>query len=74
MSLISALTLCLPFRRYEFGRLLGACAHPEPFALGRCDLVPDAFCRDLAFELSKAEQCIQCETTHAGGCVEALGH
>jgi len=49
-------------------------AHPEPLFLRRRNLVADALCCDLAFELGKRQQYVQGQASHTGGCVEGLGH
>jgi hypothetical protein len=48
-------------------------SHPHALLLRRCDLVPDAFCRDLPLELGEGQQDIEGEPSHRGGGVELLG-
>lgn len=51
----------------------GPPAHPHSLGLRRGDLVPNAFPRDLAFELSEGQQHVEGESPHRGGGVERLG-
>ena len=42
----------------------GQPAHPEPFLLGGCNLVPDPFGGNLALELGEREQHIERQAAH----------
>jgi hypothetical protein len=46
--------------------------HPHALALGRSDLVADAFAGHLALELREGQQHVQCEPAHAGRRIEVL--
>lgn len=48
-------------------------AHPHAFALAGCDLVADAFARDLTFELREGQQDVQHQPSHGCRRVELLG-
>ena len=48
-------------------------SHPEPFALGGRDLVPDALGSDLPLELGKGQEHVQGQTTDRGRRIELLG-
>lgn len=45
---------------------------PQPLALGGCNLVTNAFRRDLRFKLGEAQQYIQLEPPHAGAYLNNL--
>ena len=47
--------------------------HPQPFALGRSNLVPDALGGDLPLELGKGQQHVEGEPAHGRRRVELLG-
>ena len=48
--------------------------HPEALLLGGGDLVSNALCSDLTFELRKREQDIQGQPAHRCRRIESLGH
>src|ERR1035437_1045360 len=48
-------------------------AHPHSLTIRSSDLVPDALACDLALELSKREQHVECQPAHGGAGVELLG-
>ena len=48
-------------------------AHPDPFALGRCDLVSHPLSDHLPLELGEGQKDVEGQPAHAGGGVERLG-
>ena len=51
----------------------GRTAHPHTLGFAGCDLVSDAFSRDLTFKLSKGQQNVERQPPHRSGRVELLG-
>ena len=71
LASVSLIASVLPFGSYPKDTLP---PHPQALAFRGSNLVSNPFRRHFAFELRKREQHVQCQASHAGGCVERLGH